>query len=154
VTGPAQRSAAAALDAARQVIARLDSSRHAEDVAADLIEGWSAVETALRSLLGGSALSGTALLAEVRQRQMLSFDQANALAAFYAARERAERTDYKPTRADVDAAREGFLKLEAAVMPPTPSAGAPTVGGAAGAPLRTVTPGGTPIARWRSSVPS
>lgn len=123
MTAPAQRQAVAALDAARQVVARLDASRDPEDVAADLIEGWSAVETALRSLLGGSALSGTALVSEVRQRQLLSYDQANALAAFHAARDRAERTAYHPTQADMEAARQGFLKLEAALMPSTPAAG-------------------------------
>jgi len=38
-----QRSARAALDAARPAVARLDSSRGPEDLAADLIETWGAV---------------------------------------------------------------------------------------------------------------
>ena len=44
---PNQRAAVAALDAARPTVARLDPSRHAEEIAADLVEIWSAVETAL-----------------------------------------------------------------------------------------------------------
>ena len=122
--GPAERSALAALDAARPAIARLDVGRNSEDVAADLIESWSAVETALRSLVGGSSLGGQALIRELRQRQMLSFEQANALAEFQAARDRAQRTDYKPSGQDINAARDGFLKLEAGLMasvnPPPP----------------------------------
>ena len=65
-----QRSALAALNHVRPIIARLDIARHAEDVAADLIEGWNGTEVALRSLLGGSALSGQALIRELRQREM------------------------------------------------------------------------------------
>src|SRR5688500_5990387 len=112
------RQALAALDAARPAIARLDRSRHAEELAADLIEAWSAVETALRALLGGSALGGQALIRETRGRQLITFDQANALAEFQAARERAQATSYHPTDADINAAREGFLKLEASLMTP------------------------------------
>ena len=114
------RQALAALDAARPAIARLDRSRHAEELAADLIEAWSAVETALRALLGGSALAGQALIRESRSRQLITFDQANALAEFQAARERAQDTAYHPTDADINAAREGFLKLEASLMMPEP----------------------------------
>lgn len=119
-----ERTALAALDAARPVIARLDTARGSEDLAADLIESWSAVETALRSLLGGSSLTGHALIRELRQRQALTFEQANALAEFSAARDRAQRTDYRPSPADVSAARDAFLKLEtglmASVNPPPP----------------------------------
>lgn len=116
MAGPAERSALTALDAARPVIARLDPSRDSEDLAADLIESWSAVETALRSLVGGSSLAGQALIRELRQRQMLSLEQANALAEFHAARDRAQNTEYRPSPADVNAARNGFLKLEAGLM--------------------------------------
>ena len=52
VTTPAQREARAALDAARPAVARLDSLRGTEDLAADLIEIWNAVEAALRTLVG------------------------------------------------------------------------------------------------------
>jgi Flp pilus assembly protein TadD len=123
-----RRSALAALDNARPAIARLDQSRHFEELAADLMESWSAVETALRSLLGGTSLAGQALIREARQRQLLSFEQANALAEFHAASERAHTTDYQPTTADIDAARDAFLKLESGLMsanPPTAARAAP-----------------------------
>lgn len=116
MTAPAQRSALAALDTARPIIARLDITRDPEDLAADLIEAWSAVETALRSLAGGSALSGQALIRELRQRQMLSLEQAHTLLEFQAARDRAEATNYHPTPADLAAARNGFLSLEGALL--------------------------------------
>ena len=119
MSSPARRSALAALDAARPAIARLDVTRDAEDLAADLIEGWTAVETALRSLVGGGASSGQALIRDARQRQMLSFEQANALAEFNAAAERAHRTDYQPGESDVNAARDGFLKFESSLMSST-----------------------------------
>lgn len=118
----ARRSALAALDAARPSIARLDTSRHPEDQAADLIESWSAVEAALRSLVGSSTLTGQALIREARQRQFLSFDQANALAEWLAARDRAERVEYRPTPTDIAAAREGFVKLESGLMNEGPQA--------------------------------
>jgi tetratricopeptide (TPR) repeat protein len=113
-----QRQALAALDAARPAIARLDRSRHAEELAADLIEAWGAVETALRSMIGGSPMSGQTLIREVRNRQLITLDQANALAEFQAARERSQDTSYHPTDNDINAAREGFLKLEASLMTP------------------------------------
>lgn len=125
-----RRAALAALDRARPAIARLDPSRNAEDLAADLIESWSAVETALRSLMGGSALGGQALIRELRQRQLLSLDEAHALVEFHAARERADRTDYRPTTADVAVARDGFARIEAGLMrdaPPLDAAGRASV---------------------------
>jgi cytochrome c-type biogenesis protein CcmH/NrfG len=115
VTTANQRSALAALNHVRPIIARLDISRHAEDIAADIIEGWNGTEVSLRSLLGGSALSGQALIRELRQREMLSLSQTHALMEFLAARERAGRTDYSPTAADIAAARHGFQELEGAL---------------------------------------
>jgi tetratricopeptide (TPR) repeat protein len=112
----AQRAALDALNAARPIVARLDVGKNSEDLAADLIEAWNVVETGLRSLVGGSALTGQMLIRELRQRQLLSLEQANALAEFHAARERAARTDYRPTAADVAAARDAFLKLEAGLL--------------------------------------
>jgi tetratricopeptide (TPR) repeat protein len=109
---PAQRSALAALQAAGPTIARLEAEQNSEDRAADLIEGWSAVEAALRSLMGGSALSGRALIHELRSRRALTFEQANALAEFEAARTRAERPAYVPTETDVAAARDAFTRLD------------------------------------------
>jgi tetratricopeptide (TPR) repeat protein len=120
-------------------------------VAADLIEGWSAVETALRSLLGGSALSGQPLVHELRNRQLISIDQAHSLVRFLDARTRAARTDYRPTQADCDAAREAFAALEGSLAAPegtpAPAAWAPapdplaaTVAPVAAAPARRRSP--------------
>ena len=114
--GSARRNARASLDAARPVIARLESSRSPDDAAADLIEGWGAVESALRSLVGGSTLTGQAVIREARQRQLINFDQANALAEFQAVRDRVEHTSYHPTDADITAARSAFQKLDTALI--------------------------------------
>ena len=139
-----QRHAQAALDAARPAIARLDRSRHAEELAADLIEAWAGVETAIRSLLGGTPLGGVALIREARQRQLLTLDQANALAEFQAARERSQDTSYHPTDADINAAREGFLKLEASLMTPPATSAQATPGEAMSTKGLRTTPLGTP----------
>lgn len=130
MTTPNQRSAQNALNLVRPIMARLDVSRHPEDLAADLIEGWNGTEIALRSLLGGSALAGQSLIRELRQREMLSLAQTHALMEFLAVRERAGRTDYRPTAADVAAARHGFQELDGALSaPPTGEIplGAPSV---------------------------
>ncbi len=119
MTTPNQRSALAALDAVRPIVARLDVARHQEDLAADLLDVWSGVETALRTLMGGSAQGGQALVAELRQRQQLTLDQAHALLEFLAARDRASRPEYRPTSADVAAARQAVQKLEAGLAPDT-----------------------------------
>ncbi|MEX2179614.1 MAG: hypothetical protein WD801_12940 [Gemmatimonadaceae bacterium] len=139
-----QRQALAALDAARPAIARLDRSRHAEELAADLIEAWGGVETALRSILGGTPLGGLNLIREARQRQLIALDQANALAEFSAARERAQDTAYHPTDADINAAREGFLKLEASLMTPVSTDGDPVQGEAMSTKGLRLSPLGTP----------
>ncbi|HUQ46600.1 MAG TPA: hypothetical protein VM033_08130 [Gemmatimonadaceae bacterium] len=117
----AQRAALEAIHSARPLVARLSETRSSEDVAADLIEAWTAVETGLRSLIGGSALSGQMLIRELRQRHFLSLEQANALAEFHAAHERVARTDYQPTASDINAARDAFLKLESGLMGATPT---------------------------------
>jgi Flp pilus assembly protein TadD len=116
MTGGSQRTALDAVNSARPIVARLDATRHKEDVAADIIEAWTAVETGLRSLIGGTPLTGQTLIRELRQRRLLSLEQANALAEFHAARERAGRTDYAPTEHDVNATRDAFLKLEAGLL--------------------------------------
>jgi tetratricopeptide (TPR) repeat protein len=130
----AQRAALDARNAARPIVARLDVGKNSEDLAADLIEAWNVVETGLRSLVGGSALTGQMLIRELRQRQLLSLEQANALAEFHAARERAARTDYKPTVADVGAARDAFLKLEVGLLSDSVSPYAPRPAGASAPP--------------------
>ncbi len=122
MSSSAQRAALEALHSARPLVARLGESRSSEDVAADLIEAWTGVETGLRSLVGGSALGGQMLIRELRGRHFLSLEQANALAEFHAARERAARTDYQPTASDISAARDAFLKLEAGLMGDTAAA--------------------------------
>ena len=128
MTTSQQRAALAALDQARPAIGRLDLARDPEDLAADIIEGWQAAETALRSLIGSASLSGQPLIREVRQRELLTLDQAHALVEFSAAHERAQRTDYRPSNADIGAARTGFQQLEAALRqersapPPAPAA--------------------------------
>jgi tetratricopeptide (TPR) repeat protein len=125
MTAGSQRAALDAIHSARPIIARLSMARDSEDLAADLIDAWTATETGLRSLIGGSALTGQMLIRELRQRHFLSLEQANALAEFHAARERAARGDYKPTEGDVNASRAAFLKLEAGWMGEEPLAGAP-----------------------------
>jgi tetratricopeptide (TPR) repeat protein len=116
VTGSAQRSALDAISSARPIVARLSISRDKEDLAADIIDAWSIVETGLRSLIGGSTLGGQPLIRELRQRNFLAFDQANALAEFHAARERAGRVEYAPTESDVNVVRDAFIKLESGLM--------------------------------------
>ena len=109
MTTAAQRSAHAALDAARPAVARLDSVRGPEDLAADLIDIWSAVEAALKSLAGTTSLAGQSLIREVRQRQLIDFDQANALADLQAVHDRLQSTSYRPSDSHVGAARAAFL---------------------------------------------
>ncbi len=125
MTTAAQRSAHAALDAARPAVARLDSIRGPEDTAADLIDIWSAVESALRALSGSNALTGQTLIREVRQRQLIDFDQANALADFQAVHDRLQSTSYHPSESDLASARAAVSKLDAALVDaPAPVAGA------------------------------
>lgn len=128
-----QRGALDALHAARSIVARLDVGRKSEDLAADIVAAWNTVETGLRSLVGGSALTGQTLIRELRQRQMLTLEQANSLAEFHAARERAAHADYKPTAADVAAARDAFLKLEAGLLGEQSAASGPDARFAPGA---------------------
>ena len=129
-----QRAVLDAVSAARPIVARLSTDRHREDCAADIIEAWTVVETGLRSLVGGTTLSGQALIRELRQRQFLSLEQANSLAEFNAARDRAARTDYSPTATDMAAVRAAVDKLESGIgdattvmTPPIAAVAAPPV---------------------------
>jgi tetratricopeptide (TPR) repeat protein len=115
-------SARSELDSARPVLAQLDVSRGPEKAKADLLAVWSAVEAALRSLVGGSTATGQQLIRDARSRQALSFDQANALVAFDSLREQLARPDYAPTETDVNTARTAFLKLDAGLMSAAPAA--------------------------------
>lgn len=160
MTTAAQRSAHAALDAARPAVARLDSVHGPEDLAADLIDIWSAVESALRSLAGSTSLTGQALIREVRQRQLIDFDQANALADLQAVHDRLQSTTYHPTDADVAAARTAFLKLDASLVDAAPASSAgprdPMMRDATAAPAATAPPTIPPAAApgRERSVPS
>lgn len=152
MTTSQQRSALASLDQARPAIGRLDIARDPEDIAADIIEGWQAAETALRTLIGSATVSGQPLIREVRQRELLTLDQAHALVEFSAAHERAQRTDYRPTGADIAAARTGYQQLEAALRqeraaPPPAAAAVPTSSAASAAPIAEPLPPATPKRR-------
>jgi tetratricopeptide (TPR) repeat protein len=155
VTTSQQRAALAALDQARPAIGRLDLARDPEDLAADIIESWQAAETALRSLIGSASLSGQPLIREVRQRELLTLDQAHALVEFSAAHERAQRTDYRPSNADIGAARTGFQQLEAALRQeraaPAPPAAAAVPGAVAAPPDVSASP--FPVAPRRRGFP-
>src|SRR6476469_649347 len=107
-----QQSAMAALRGVEPIAARLDRSREGEDRAADILELWQGTETALRALMGGSALTGQGLIRELRQKELISLGQAYALLEFLGARDRANRTSYKATDNDVVVAREGYRQLE------------------------------------------
>ncbi len=129
MTAADRRSALAQLEAARAGIAKLDASRHPEEIAADIIEVWQSVETALRSLMGGSALSGQALVRELRARELLSLEQAHALLELQALRERVDDTAYQPTPNDVGIAREAWDSLRSGLE--TTAVAAATAGAAA-----------------------
>jgi len=106
------REARAALDAARAAVGRLDGTRNAEDLAADLLESWEGVERALRALCGTPTLSGQSLIREARQRQILTLDQAHALVEFSASCDKARETSYTPVWTDVQNAQVAFQHME------------------------------------------
>ncbi len=111
---PANTQAAqAALSGVRPVLAHFNTPRSAEDLAADIIDLWTGVERSLQALIGTSSLSGQQLIRAARQAEVITIDQAHSLLEFLAARDRANRTSYKPTQADGDAAVDGFKALEA-----------------------------------------
>jgi tetratricopeptide (TPR) repeat protein len=108
-------------------MAKLDASRHPEEIAADIIEIWSSVETALRSLMGGSTLSGQPLIRELRVRELISLDQAHSLLELQAVRERVDDTTYQPTQKDIDTAREAYDALQSGLATPaSANVGAPS----------------------------
>ncbi len=112
--------ALAALNGARPVLAHFDTPRSAEDLAADIIDLWTGAEGALQALVGNSSLTGQQLVRAARQAEVITLDQAHSLLEFLAARDRANRTSYKPTQADGDAAVDGFRALESAVTGAAP----------------------------------
>src|SRR2546426_12389748 len=107
------QAALASLNGVRPVLVHFDTPRSAEDLAADIIDLWTGAESALQALVGNSSLSGQQLIRASRQSELITLDQAHALLEFLAARDRANRTSYKPTQADGDAAVERVQKAEA-----------------------------------------
>ena len=102
------------------MLAHFNTPRSAEDLAADIIDLWAGAESALQTLVGNSSLTGQQLIRAARQAELIALDQAHALLEFLAARDRANRTSYKPTQADGDAAVDGFKALESALTGATP----------------------------------
>ena len=117
---PDSQSALAALKGARPVLAHFDTPRSAEDLAADIIDLWAGAESALQALVGNSSLTGQQLVRAARQAELITLEQAQSLVEFLAARDRANRTSYKPTQADGDASLEGFRALESALTGKAP----------------------------------
>jgi Tetratricopeptide repeat len=119
---PANTQAAfAALNGARPILAHFKTPRSAEDLAADIIDLWTGVERSLQALIGTSSLTGQQLIRAARQAELITIDQGHSLLEFLAARDRANRTSYKPTQADGDAAVDGFKALEAGFGAPAPA---------------------------------
>ena len=147
----------AALAPARPLVARVDIAQNPEEIAADILDIWNAVEVGMRALLGGSALGGQPLIQELRQRNMISIEQAHALLDFLAARDRVKRTEYRPTSADIAAAREAYNKLDQGLRSEAASAGANAPATAATAPgaatVVTTDALGAPVPARRSRVP-
>ena len=133
------QAALAALNGARPVLAHFETSRSADDLAADIIDLWAGVESSLQSLVGNPSLTGQQLVRAARQSELNTLEQAHSLLEFLAARERANRTSYKPTQADGEAAVDGFKALESAL-----SGSSPTTGAASASPRQAAyTPRGT-----------
>ena len=119
---PANTQAAlAALNGVRPVLAHFDKPRSAEDLAADIIDLWTGAERSLQALVGTSSLTGQQLIRAARQAEVVTIDQAHSLLEFLAARDRANRTSYKPTQADGEAAVDGFKALEGGFGATTPA---------------------------------
>ncbi|MFL5510604.1 MAG: tetratricopeptide repeat protein [Gemmatimonadaceae bacterium] len=142
--------ALAALNGARPVLANFDKARSAEDLAADIIDLWTAAEQALQAMVGNASLTGQQLVRAARQAEAITLDQAHSVLEFLAARDRANRTSYKPTQADGEAAVEGFRTLESAV---TGGAAAPR-GAAASATPAAYTPRPSPPPKPATSQPA
>src|SRR5450759_1956823 len=109
------QAALAALNGVRPVLTHFETPRTAEDLAADIIDLWTGAESALQALVGNSSVAGQQLIRAARQTELITIEQAHTLLEFLAARDRANRTSYKPTQADGDAAVDGFRTLESAL---------------------------------------
>lgn len=138
---PADRaSAQSTLDSGSPTYARLDQIRSPEDTAADLVDLWGVTESALQSMLGGSSLTGQTVVREVRQRGLLTLDQANALASFWDARSRIDDVQYKPTLTDIGYARVAYNQLKDALARPFQPSAPATAPAAASSPAATDAP--------------
>jgi tetratricopeptide (TPR) repeat protein len=108
-----QRAAREALAPARPLADRLGQrDRDPEDQAADVIELWKVTEHALRALAGGSALGGRELVTALRQRKLITIDQAHAAIELKDARDRTADRPGGPDPAEVNAVRGAFDRLE------------------------------------------
>lgn len=114
------QAALAALNGVRPVLTHFETPRTAEDLAADIIDLWTGAESALQALVGNSSVAGQQLVRAARQTELITIEQAHTLLEFLAARDRANRTSYKPTQADGDAAVDGFRTLESALRGAAP----------------------------------
>jgi tetratricopeptide (TPR) repeat protein len=114
------QAALTALNGVRPVLTHFETPRGAEDLAADIIDLWTGVESSLGAYVGGSTLGGQQLIRAARQSELISLEQAHSLLEFLAARDRANRTTYTPTQADGEAAVEGFRALESALTGSAP----------------------------------
>ncbi|MEA2763681.1 MAG: hypothetical protein QOK07_85 [Gemmatimonadaceae bacterium] len=117
---PNSQAALTALNGVRPVLTHFETPRNAEDLAADIIDLWTGTEASLQAVVGNTSLSGQQLVRAARQAELITLDQAHSLLEFLAARDRANRTSYKPTQADGDAALEGFRALESALTGKAP----------------------------------
>ncbi|MGI8842294.1 MAG: tetratricopeptide repeat protein [Gemmatimonadaceae bacterium] len=108
-----QRAARETIASGRPLADRLGrADRDPEDQAADVIELWSVTQTALRALAGGSSMSGRDLVTTLRQRNLITIDQAHAAIELKDARDRAADRPDGPEEADVEAALSAFSRLE------------------------------------------
>jgi tetratricopeptide (TPR) repeat protein len=114
------QAALSALNGVRPVLTHFETPRAAEDLAADIIDLWTGAEASLQALVGNSSLTGQQLIRAARQAELITLEQAHSLLEFLAARDRANRTSYKPTQADGDAAVEGFRALESTLTGKAP----------------------------------
>lgn len=110
-----RRAALGALDRVRPVVSGLHRTRPNDELAADVGRAWELTEVVLRALLGGSSLSGQALVKEVRQRELLTLEQAHALVNFQGACARASLPGHQVAAADVSAARDAVSALDQAL---------------------------------------
>ncbi len=145
MSSPDRQGAFAALTEGRRILAHLDRARGPEDTAADLIDLWNSAEKALHALVGQSDVGGQQLVRVARQGEIITLDQAHSLLEFLAARDRVNRTSYTPTPGDIEAARNGFIAIEAAASgnaaPSAQSSYAPPSPYAPSSSAATATPG-------------